>query len=224
MKRLQDRVQKRIDSIGKSPITLARSVGLERGYINDILIGRKKSVRDSKLGLVAQALECDPEYLLGLQDTIRKQVAPQLPPRATVQSPGLAVHGVCQSGIWRSQTAPPDFPPTLPVAPDVRYANLPQAAYLIRPEEVNSVTLVLTVEFSTFESSIQPIGDGAFVVVRREQGTLAETSLRVARFPKRELHPIDNDPAAEIIKGTVNGWPSDVRALAVATSVIKLKF
>lgn len=56
---LKDLVAERMEQLGNpSPFTLAREHGLERGFINDILIGKKKRVLDfSKL---AAALQLDP--------------------------------------------------------------------------------------------------------------------------------------------------------------------
>ncbi|WP_439542590.1 helix-turn-helix domain-containing protein [Hyphomicrobium sp.] len=227
MKMLRDRVNQRVGLLGKSPITLAKEVGLERGYINDILIGRKKTIREGKLDQVAKALDCDPEYLLGHQEFARASDARAnrkiAAPRATVQPNGLAVRGVCQSGIWRGRSTPPDYPATLPIAPDARYANLPQQAYLIRPEETRTISLVLAIDLPVFEKGVMPIDDGTVVVVQRERSDLTETSLRIVHLPQRELRPLDNDPAGEVIKGNSTGWPNDVKVLAVVTSLIRLR-
>lgn len=58
MEELKDIVARRLTEIGNpSPFTLAREHGLERGFINDILIGKKKRVLD--MTKLASALRLD---------------------------------------------------------------------------------------------------------------------------------------------------------------------
>jgi DNA-binding Xre family transcriptional regulator len=62
---LQARVRERLASLKINPFEAARHGGLERGFINDILNGKKKSIRGDNLWKVAAALHCTTEYLLG---------------------------------------------------------------------------------------------------------------------------------------------------------------
>ena len=50
-------VQARLNQLGRNPFEAARRGGLERSFINDILIGRKKSVRGDNIGRLATALD-----------------------------------------------------------------------------------------------------------------------------------------------------------------------
>ena len=50
-------VQARLNRLGRNPFEAARKGGLERSFINDILIGRKKSVRGDNIGRLATALD-----------------------------------------------------------------------------------------------------------------------------------------------------------------------
>jgi transcriptional regulator with XRE-family HTH domain len=50
-------VQARLNQLGRNPFEAARKGGLERSFINDILIGRKKSVRGDNIGRLAAALD-----------------------------------------------------------------------------------------------------------------------------------------------------------------------
>lgn len=50
-------VEKRLEEINRKPIAAATRVGLERGYINDIVRGRKKSISPEKIPQVAEALD-----------------------------------------------------------------------------------------------------------------------------------------------------------------------
>ena len=61
---LRSRIQNRLLELGRSPITAAVSVGLERTYIRDYVNGRKDSIRLDKRALVAQALDWSVEQLM----------------------------------------------------------------------------------------------------------------------------------------------------------------
>ncbi len=63
MQNLKEIVAKRIKELGLEPIPAAKSVGLERGFIRDIIVGRKKSVSSNKITLLAKALQLDPTAL-----------------------------------------------------------------------------------------------------------------------------------------------------------------
>lgn len=93
---LQTRVRRRVEELGQSPITLAKSVGLERGYINDIVIGRKRSVRTDKLELVAQALGVSVGYLQGMDDAV--MILPEIQTNT--------INAICETGVWRTLSKP----------------------------------------------------------------------------------------------------------------------
>lgn len=60
---LQQLISNRLSELGINPFEAARNGGLERSYINDILIGKKTTVRFNKLGQLATALRLDPRDL-----------------------------------------------------------------------------------------------------------------------------------------------------------------
>lgn len=64
---LAERVRERLEALGINPFEAARRAGFERSFVNDLLIGRKKSVRGAALLRLATALGCDPAYLVGMQ-------------------------------------------------------------------------------------------------------------------------------------------------------------
>lgn len=82
MEELKDLVARRLEEIGNpSPFTLAREHGLERGFINDILIGKKKRVLDmtklaSALRLDAGALASGKLEPIADDDPINKGTVP----------------------------------------------------------------------------------------------------------------------------------------------------
>jgi hypothetical protein len=57
-------VSRRLAELGINPFEAARRGGLERSFVNDILIGKKRSVRGDNIGKLAVALETDPVSLL----------------------------------------------------------------------------------------------------------------------------------------------------------------
>ena len=63
---LQKIVADRLDELGINPFEAARNGGLERSFINDILIGRKLSFRSNMTEKVARALQLDPTDLTAL--------------------------------------------------------------------------------------------------------------------------------------------------------------
>lgn len=61
---LKRRVVERLNELGLEPIPAATAVGLERNFINDIINEKKKTVRGDMIAKLAQALKCEPDYLL----------------------------------------------------------------------------------------------------------------------------------------------------------------
>jgi phage repressor protein C with HTH and peptisase S24 domain len=64
MASLKTVVQRRLDQIGKNAFEAARDGGLERNFVNDILNGKKASVRGANLEKLAAGLETTPGILL----------------------------------------------------------------------------------------------------------------------------------------------------------------
>lgn len=65
---LRARVEERLIETGKNATAAALAVGLGESFIRDILRGRKTSVQGRNLEKLAQALECEPGFLLGIID------------------------------------------------------------------------------------------------------------------------------------------------------------
>ena len=82
---LRSRIQNRLLELGRSPITAAVSVGLERTYIRDYVNARKDSIRLDKRALVAQALDWSVEQLMN--DGPRAGSTPGSAAGALAQSP-----------------------------------------------------------------------------------------------------------------------------------------
>jgi phage repressor protein C with HTH and peptisase S24 domain len=63
MKTLQEIVTARLTELGLGPIEAATAGGLERTFIRDITVGKKKSVKSDKIVQLGKALMLDPDAL-----------------------------------------------------------------------------------------------------------------------------------------------------------------
>jgi hypothetical protein len=61
---LQRVVMERLKELNRNPFEAARVGGLDRSFVNDILIGRKRSVRGDNLERLARALDWDSGMLM----------------------------------------------------------------------------------------------------------------------------------------------------------------
>lgn len=95
---LRARIRDRLDALGMNPFEAARLIGAERTFINDLLIGKKSSIRQSAIPRVAAALDCDPEFLVGAQDAPRRTSAqtPEIGPLTAIY--GLPLVGIAEAG------------------------------------------------------------------------------------------------------------------------------
>lgn len=176
---MSDRVRERLDALSIGPITAAKKAGLERGFLNDLLTGRKKSVRGESLQRLADALECDPAYLTGHQPT---------PSGGTVSlsATRLPIVGVAETGTWREVAS--DGPHReAPVLPDPRFLDIPHAAYEVRGNHgkdagIDDGDIVIGLDPAAFTATRGGMRDGLVCVVRRyrDGGALCETTIRRA--------------------------------------------
>lgn len=70
---LQLAVIERLKELNRNPFEAARLGGLERSFVNDILIGRKRSVRGENFERLARALDWDSRLLM---DAARRTPSP----------------------------------------------------------------------------------------------------------------------------------------------------
>lgn len=177
---LRARIRARLNALDINPFEAARRIPAERTFLNDLLIGRKESIRPARLPAVAAALECDPEYLVGRQDQPRRQAAAQTPEISPLAGNStLPLVGIAEAGTWRP-AGKSEAPAALPIPPDPRFPAADQAAYLIRGDHAawlgaGDGAVVVAVTGA-------PIRDGDAVIVRRtllgEDGLMQELSLR----------------------------------------------
>lgn len=64
MSGLKEFVEERLAELDRNPFEAARKGGLERSFVNDILIGKKHSVSGGKIPLLAEALDTTAEAII----------------------------------------------------------------------------------------------------------------------------------------------------------------
>lgn len=74
MKSLIDKVRDRLDDLDRNPFEAARIGGLERSFINDFLIGRKKSVSYDNLPHLAKALDWSLSDLMDIEKASNAEI------------------------------------------------------------------------------------------------------------------------------------------------------
>lgn len=161
---LADRVRERLDALGINRVEAARRAGLERSFVNDLILGKKKNILGASLLRLATALECDPAYLVGMQ------AEPQIPQPGEFEPP--ATVGACAAGLWRAPGAPP---PAAALAcavmpPDPRYDLHAQRVFCVLDEHAEAAGIwrgSCVVAYRPQRSD--GLHDGDLVVVRRRR-------------------------------------------------------
>lgn len=173
---LKARIQERLDYKGLNPFEAARMAGQERSFINDLLIGKKQTIRGKAIPALAQMLGCDPEYLLGSQVTPRRGAMPS--------EQGVTLAGISEAGAWRDEDIVlPDLG-KLPLSTDPRYSPDDQKFYLVRGDHadglgVNDGSVVCVVSSAALEAANRSIRAGDVVLIKRmDESGRVETSIR----------------------------------------------
>lgn len=162
---LRDRVRERLDALGINPFEAARRAGFERSFVNDLLIGRKKSVRGDSLLKLADALHCDPTYLAGMQAEPRSAEAGEYAWPAAVDA--------CAAGVWRDPGARPPASAQICAAtpPDPRHNPASQRVFYVADDHAEAEGI----RHGSCVVAYRPTGsdgvrDGDLVVLRRRHG------------------------------------------------------
>ncbi len=180
---LRARVRSRLDDLGINPFEAERRANLKRGYLNDLLIGKKDMLREKALPALAEALECDYEFLIGTQD-------------APVGAPsGLKISGIAEAGAWRAPGAAGLPTAPLPIPLDPRFDADRLQAYLVRGDHAGglgildgSIITILTGE------QAQP-RDGDVVLAKQvEANGSEEISIKVVSGKSLASRPLKGDP------------------------------
>ena len=130
---IRHRVAERLSSLGYNPFEAARIAGLERSFINDLLVGKKQTVRGGKLPALAEALQCDQAYLLGIQPTPRAENVHKS------HNHRLRIIGICEAQAFRPVDFSLSSTDDLTIQADDRFPAGEQAAYLVRGDHAAAI-------------------------------------------------------------------------------------
>ena len=159
---VQTRIEERLEALGMNPFQAAEKAGLHSSYIYELTSGKKGSIRQKAIPAVAKALECTPEYLMGIADSPQANTNGTPPQWA---SGDLQVAGIIEQNAWRK---PEQL--GLKVHPDTRYDPEQQEAYLVRGDHWRALGIfdgsVLVVSTTTSPRS----GDLVVISSERENG------------------------------------------------------
>lgn len=181
MRSMAEIVQERLDVLGINPFEAARRADLEKGFVNDLLIGRKQSIRKASLEKLAVALECDVEYLTGHQKSPTR--VGEIGGEET-DFDGVKFGGIVENGTWREiggRSKPAEIAPT---DPDRRFPARAQTAFLVRGDAADAIgiedgMIVIGCTPGVFEETARRIKEGDPVIVRRWRHNRSENELSI---------------------------------------------
>lgn len=194
---LKSRVKQRLDELGINPFEAERRANFKKGYLNDLLIEKKTTLREKSLPSLAAALECDLDFLTGRSDQ---------PHGKGNRGSGVEVEGILEAGAWRSTAKENWSDERIPVTLDPRYDAGKQLVFLVRDDHAagfgitgGSVVIVL--------ESDGPFRDGDIVVARKwAPERIAETSVRVLSGGALSARPAKGDiPAYPVDEAEILG-------------------
>lgn len=180
---MRARVRERLSALGISAFEAARRVGAERTFLNDLLVGKKETIRPSAIAKVAEVLDCDPDYLIGAQATPRKPTG--------IATGMMPLAGIVEAGAWRGPEGVPVE--ALPVAPDPRFPPERQAAYLLRGHHADELGLQDGDVLVTVADGQARDGD---IVIARRRKDEGEVELTVRLLEAGELRATRGKPSS----------------------------
>lgn len=99
MEILKERIQERMTALGKNPSSVALDAGLSRSTVRDILSGKAKNPGIVTVNLIADALECSHNYLLGNSDSLHYREAKDVLIDAFARTSDIS--GTLEAGVFR---------------------------------------------------------------------------------------------------------------------------
>nr|WP_319513826.1 S24 family peptidase [uncultured Cohaesibacter sp.] len=204
---LADRIEIRLEELGLTVTAAAKRVGKGRDLIRPLLMIRNRVPRADNLGLIAQALETSPEWLLegkGPKEVREIGSTVEFDPRPFATEQALVPEvGEVAAGVWLEYNHHHNEPGERlgPFPIDPRYPAAAQFSVRVRGTSINRVvpdggSLHCV---ALFESGLseQDLTNGQLVIVKRTrmQGGLFETTAkRLRKNGSWELWPDSTDP------------------------------
>lgn len=119
---IAERVIDRMDQLGIKLTAAAEKLGLSHGFFYDLKNGRKKTVSAETIPALAELLQCDVQYLLGMQDEPNLQVADG--------EVDTIISGAINSDTWFFPGNDPWAGRRIAVRPDPRYPVKDQRVFI----------------------------------------------------------------------------------------------
>lgn len=199
---MRQRVNQRLIELGLNASEAARRGGLERSFVKDLLLGKKKSVRGVGLLRLAFALNVSPAWLTGHSEELGSPPdISELPPEHGAETKGppseskaiqeyVEIAGIAEADVFR----PADLPGSpaffhricrLPEYPDAR-----QCAYIHRGDGMDEIGIldgmaVLAVNFADYAEQRGGLTEGMVVVAKRVRGEGEDVEVEIS---VRQVH------------------------------------
>jgi phage repressor protein C with HTH and peptisase S24 domain len=206
-KTLKKVVEARLDELKRNKFEAERMGGFTKGFLNDILIGRKLNVRGANYEKLARALDWTPveltEALFGPEEAEAKvPVGDQAAIRdgQPIASRIIAIRGFTQAGQWNEFEHWEDDwhgEVSIPEVPGV-WPGLGQFAYLVKGNSMDALRIfdgeyVICVPY--FEAR-EDLRAGDIVVVERVRNSAIERTVKQVEIEGRTVRfcPRSTDP------------------------------
>lgn len=184
--KLLSRVRRRMAVLGLNNTQVDKQSGLPVGFTRDLLDGRKAQPREANLAKLAQALECDLEYLTLEQSAPRKFGVPE---------DGLPLLGSCRAGVFLEGVSEQESDIRTPFEPDPRYPAEYQGVYEVRDSHAAGLgimpdSMIIALSYPGV-IACELHHDDAVVVIGRTKDDVTEISIAKLR---------DGDSGSEAVR------------------------
>lgn len=213
---LRQRIKGRLDVLGITQFDAALKAGLKRNFLYEFLSMkdgeyRKDQIRKAALPALAEALDCDVEYLTLEQKTPRRDGQPE---RVTLA-------GIAEAGAWRSLDATPPQA-ALAIELDPRFPAEIQEVYSVIDQHASALgvaagAVLIAANAEKMLDWGRGVRQGDVVLVEHKQGNLRELTVR-----KVASGPSGNQFEARPLAGTIPALSpgDDVRIVALVLQSI----
>lgn len=169
---LKARIQERLSTLDLDVFEAERRAGVKRGFIYELLNGKKETIRPKALPPIADALDCDVGYLTGEQTE---------PRRGQPIGRSMRLAGIAEAGVWRDPEVQSPLPEVeLAVLPDPRYDPAKVQLFLVRDDHAAGLGIADGSYVFVLTGEGENVREGDIVLAKRvaEDGR-TELSVRV---------------------------------------------
>lgn len=216
---MKQRIRERLRETGQTAKAVSLAIGAHQNFLSALLTDKKKSFAADLLPALAQELDCDATYLLGISDV----------PNSRGPTTMVAVAGSIEPGVWRNAARDPSFSKRVPMQPDPRYRAEDQQLWLVRGNTLEDIDLsdggaVLTARVKDLREWFNLLVDDDLVIAERERdGDVLRTVLRVKRTASGlELRPAGGDMEPILWKAADEGI-AQTRLAGVVLQIVKFR-